>query len=240
VIPRFSAIALLLFASLALIPGRAAAGEGSSPRFVAELEKGRSQKIVAYGTSLTASAAWPAGLQQQLRGRFGRKVQVVNAAGNGMDSRWGLANLAERVLKEKPAAVLIEFTVNDALGQSKLSPRESAANLTEMIRRIRGCQPPCEVIVMIMNPPTGQALAKRAQIRRYESGYRSVAQRESCSLVDFSPLWRRMMAQEPARWQRYAPDGLHPTAAAGDEVILPYLLEKIGFTPPATRHPRGS
>ncbi len=220
---------LLIFA-----PGKSAAGEEGS-YFLHELEKGYSQKIVAYGTSLTASSRWPAGLQVELRERYGRKTKVVNAAGNGMDSRWGLAHLGERVLKEKPSAVLIEFAINDALAHSKLYPAESARNLTRMIRMIRSDYPQCEIILMIMNPPTGPALEKRPQIRQYEAVYRDVAKRENCQLIDFSKVWRRMISREPALWKHYAPDGLHPTPAAAEEVILPDLLRKIGLSSDSTR-----
>lgn len=226
----FAAIFPLFAILLALLPGRTLASEGS-PYFIRELERGHWQKIVAYGTSLTAAAAWPTSLQAQLRERFGWRATVVNAAGSGMDSRWGLANLSRRVLKQRPDVVLIEFTINDALAQSKLSVTESKANLTEMIQQIRAARPHCEVIVMIMNPPTGQALEKRSQIRHYESGYREVASKQSCRLIDFSPEWRRIIAHQPSRWRRYAADGLHPTPQACDEVILPNLLRKIGFTP---------
>jgi acyl-CoA thioesterase-1 len=239
VIPTLSAISAVFAILLAFVPGQARAG-GESPHFIYELEKGHSQKIVGYGTSLTASSAWPAKLQDKLRERFGRKAKVVNAAGAGMDSRWGLANLSGHVLKEKPDAVLIEFAINDALAQSKLSVKESGANLTQMVRAIREQRPQCEVIVMIMNPPTGLALEKRPQIRRYEAGYREVAKKESCPLVDFSPVWRRIIAREPARWNRYAPDGLHPIPQACDEVIVPNLLKKIGFDRQSTPDRRTS
>lgn len=238
-IPLSPATAFIFAFLLAVVSARTQPGQ-ESPQFLGELEKGNPQKIVGYGTSLTASSAWPAGLQAGLRERFGRKAKVVNAAGAGMDSRWGLANLDKRVLSKKPDAVLIEFTINDALAYSKLSPKESAANLTLMIRRIREQRPQCEVIVMIMNPPTGEALARRPHIRRYEAGYREVAKKESCLLIDFSPEWQRTITHDPARWQNYAPDGLHPTPQACDEVILPGLLRKIGFTRDSTSNRKHS
>jgi hypothetical protein len=52
-------------------------------------------------------------------------------------------------------------------------------------------------------------------------------------LVNFSPLWRNMIARQSDLWRAYVPDGLHPNTKACDEVILPYLLDKIGFVPPA-------
>jgi len=208
--------------------GQAVAGEGNS-QLMRQLELGDSQKIVTYGTSLTANSAWPAGLQATLHERFHHQAKIVNSAGGGKDSRWGVANLSSRVLKEKPDAVFIEFAINDALAGSKLSLKESAANLGQMIRLIRERRPQCEVIVMVMNPPTGEALEKRPNIRRYEEIYREVAKKESCRLIDFAPEWQRIITREPKRWRRYAPDGLHPTPQACDEVILPSLLKKLGI-----------
>jgi hypothetical protein len=57
-----------------------------------------------------------------------------------------------------------------------------------------------------------------------------VAKRNDCRFIDFSKVWRPMIARQPDRWTSYAPDGLHPNAAASREVVLPYFLEKIGFS----------
>ncbi len=205
---------------------------GAEANFLTELATGRFQKIVVYGTSLTANSAWPADLESTLREEYGWKFRVVNAAGGGKDSRWGLANLDRRVLRERPDTVFIEFAINDALASSRLGVGESMANLEQMIARIRGKRPFCDIIVMIMNPPTGEALEKRPHIRDYEEGYRRVAARNSCRLINFSAGWRAIITHRPDRWRSYAPDGLHPNRLAAREVILPYLLKKLGYPLP--------
>lgn len=209
----------------------AAAGtaDGGQANFLTELARGRSQRIVVYGTSLTANSAWPAEFERTLRAEYGGKARVVNAAGGGKDSRWGLANLDRRVLHERPDTVFIEFAINDALASSKLGVAESMSNLGQMILRIREARPSCDVIVMVMNPPTGEALSKRPAIRDYEAGYRRVAARHACRLISFSARWREIITRRPDLWRSYAPDGLHPNTAAAREVILPFLLEKTGF-----------
>ncbi|MES2658231.1 MAG: SGNH/GDSL hydrolase family protein [Verrucomicrobiota bacterium] len=221
---------ILAAAAIALLPGLLRA-EVSEAYFLTALAQGQRQKIVVYGTSLTANAAWPAELQSTLRASYGNKLRIINAAGGGKDSRWGLANLSSRVLVHRPDAVFIEFSINDALEDSKLGVGESMANLREMITGIRHELPYCDVIVMVMNPPTGPAFAKRSRIEDYQKGYRRVAEETSCRLISFSAVWRDIMTHHPDRWRSYAPDGLHPNKKAGDEVILPYLLRKIGFSP---------
>ncbi len=222
----------LAAAAITLLPSLLQA-EVTSAYFLTALEQGRSQRIVVYGTSLTANAAWPAELQDTLRASYSGKLRIINAAGGGKDSRWGLANLSSRVLDQRPDTVFIEFSINDALEPSNLSVSESMANLREMISLIRTGRPYCDVIVMVMNPPTGTALEKRSRIEDYQRGYRRVASETSCRLISFTAVWRDIIAREPERWQTYAPDGIHPNEKACREVILPYLLRKIGFSPPA-------
>lgn len=227
-----SLVKSLAMAALALVPGMLRA-EVSSAFFLTALKEGRRQKIVVYGTSLTANSAWPARFESTLRESHGNKLRLINAAGGGKDSRWGLANLNKRVIAEKPDTVFIEFAINDALEQSKLGVSESMANLEEMISSIRREVPFCDVIVMIMNPPTGEALEKRPRIEAYQDGCRRVAARSACRLINFAPLWRGMIRENPALWRSYVPDGLHPNERACREVIVPFLLEKTGYSPPA-------
>jgi lysophospholipase L1-like esterase len=217
----------LALAAAAALPARAA-----EANFLTVLAAGRHQTLVTYGTSLTANSAWPALLEETLRDAFGRRsVRVLNKAGGGKDSRWGLANLQERVIAKKPDTIFLEFAINDAVAASHLSVSESMGNLEQMIATIRRELPDCDIILMIMNPPAGDALRQRPEIRKYEAGWRRVAAEQHCWLVDFSWKWRKIASREPARWAALAPDGLHPKPRACREVILPYLLEKLGYDP---------
>ena len=149
-----------------------------------------------------------------------------------MDSRWGLAHFHDRVIAYRPDTVFIEFTINDALAGSKLSVAESMGNLEKMIGMLRHDRPYCDVIVMVMNPPTGEALKKRPQVDAYQNGYRLVAKKLACRFINFNPVWKSLMALHPQLWQSYAPDGLHPNKDACREVVLPYLLKAIGYRSP--------
>ncbi len=225
---------ILSLVVLFLAPGWLRA-EGSRAYFLTALEAGKRQRIVVYGTSLTANSAWPADLQESLCATYRRKVKVINSGGGGKDSRWGLANLSRRVIRQRPDVVFIEFTINDALAESQLSVSESMDNLSVMITRIRQERPYCDLVVMIMNPPTGNALEKRPNIAAYAAGYRRVAKELSCRLVDFSPLWNDIIRNQPDLWKAYVPDGIHPNRQAASELILPFLMEKLGQPAPANR-----
>jgi acyl-CoA thioesterase I len=215
-------------------------GGESSVRFLDALAGGKKQKIVLYGTSLTANAAWPAAFQKRLSAEFGRKAEVVNAARGGKDSRWGLAQIERRVVAEKPDAVFLEFAINDALKTSQLSLAESSWNLGRMIGAIRAGRPDCEIFLMVMNPPTGEQLARRSGIAGYEDACRQAARSHGTGLIDFGPTWSLMIRRQPSVWRKFAPDGIHPSAAASHEVILPHLLAHLGLPPSPSRRERPS
>ncbi len=231
--PWLMAFVCKILATMAVIFVPRLLGAESSPaHFLTALERGDRQKIVVYGTSLTANSAWPAEFQRSLHASYGYKLRIVNAASGGKDSRWGLANLRKRVLSEKPDTVFIEFSINDALEKSQLSVAESMENLTKMISIIRHEQTYCDVILMVMNPPTGKPLEERPKILSYHDGCRRVAIQTSCRLIQFAPLWREIISKQPELWREYVPDGIHPNKRACREVIVPYLLQKVGYALP--------
>jgi len=199
-------------------------------QFITALEQNQKQTIVLYGTSLTANSAWPAALTSTLKKKYGGRVKIINAAKGGMDSRWGLTNVSNRVIRKQPDAVFIEFTINDALQASLLSVRESRWNLKTMIGMIHAERPGCEIILMIMNPPTGTPLLQRPHYPDYAAAYRQVARKNEWQLIDFTPTWQQIIKRTPTLWNAYAPDGLHPNPQAAREVILPKLLKEIGFS----------
>jgi acyl-CoA thioesterase-1 len=224
---RFRTLPVLLALALSSLPSRG--GETPRIRFIDALVEGHKQKIVVYGTSLTANSEWPSLLKERLSEDFGKKAQITNAALGGMDSRWGLANVRKRVVAEAPDAVFIEFAVNDALASSKLSTAEARWDLEQMIGAIQSARPACQVILMVMNPPTGKPLEERRDYRKYEQVYRQVAQELSCPLIDFSGRWKSIIARQPERWRDYAPDGLHPNRQAAADVIMPMMLKQFGL-----------
>jgi acyl-CoA thioesterase I len=65
--------------------------------------------------------------------------------------------------------------MNDAFLPYETSVEEARRNLEQMIDRIQPALPACEIIVMVMNPPTGEHLAPRPQIEAYNQAHREVA-----------------------------------------------------------------
>ncbi len=94
---------------------RETTGTAGRPSFIRNLEAGRAQTIVTYGTSLTAGGAWPALLQGVLDRKYPGLATVINSGEGGQWSAWGVQNLEERVLQKNPDAVFIEFGINDAV-----------------------------------------------------------------------------------------------------------------------------
>lgn len=216
---------------LAFPPGLWAADGAPKSRFVQNLEAGRKQTLVAYGTSLTAIGAWVDQLRAVLDQQFPGRARVVNGAQGGANSDWGRDKLEERVLAHKPDAVLIEFSVNDAVQSRKATPSHARENLENMIGRIRKVNPECEVILQVMNPPVGHTRTARPNLSAYDQMYREVARERGLRLIDHGPAWIALMKNDPARFMRYCPDLIHPTRDGSLEVSTPAVLAGLGVAP---------
>lgn len=218
--------ALLLFSSL-----RSEGGEKS--RLVSNLEAGRKQTVVAYGTSLTAGGAWVEQLSAELGRRFPGQVTVINSGQGGQYSGWGVSNLQSRVLDKQPDAVFIEFSINDAYLPYSTTVAQARSNLETMADRILASKASCEIILMAMNPPIREHLAQRPKIEVYNQMYREVAAQRHFLLIDHYPNWQKILKTEPQRFNRYVPDGIHPNAEGCQAVITPSILHALGMEPAA-------
>jgi acyl-CoA thioesterase-1 len=218
-------LAPLLF----LNPGLCPAAEKAA--FVASLEAGKPQVIVTYGTSLTAGGDWVAQFGAALERKFPKLATIVNSAQGGMWSKWGVDNLEARVIAKKPDVVFIEFSINDAFLEYKTPVEDARKNLETMIDRTLAALPGCEIILMVMNPPTGEHLERRPKIADYEQVYRDVARARGLRLIDHSANWQAVLKSGDAAWKALVPDGIHPNAAGAQQVILPHLLQGIGLQP---------
>ncbi len=198
-------------------------------RLIANLAAGRKQTLVAYGTSLTQGGAWVGQLAAELERRFPGLATVINSGQGSMWSAWGAEHLDERVIAKKPDAVLIEFSINDAFLEYKTSVPQARANLAGMIDRIRAANRDCELVVMIMNPPTGVHLEARPDIAAYNQAYREVAAERRARLIDHYPNWKSLLDAEPARFAAYVPDGIHPNAEGYAAVVTPVILRGLGM-----------
>lgn len=199
---------------------------------VARLSSGRSQRVGFYGTSLTAAGAWVPQLTAALAGRFPGLLTTFNGAESGMHSRWGVENLDGRVLAHRPDALFIEFAVNDACARFGISVGEARANLENMIDRVLGQNPACDVILQVMNPvidrPEGHA-GWRPVLAAYQDNYRQVAHERGFLCIDHMPAWTELLVRDEAKFRAWVPDGLHPQAEGYSRLVTPEILRRLGM-----------
>ena len=234
--PKARLVRLLL--SAALMTGALNVRAGEVSRLVGHLEEGRKQTVVVYGTSLTAAGAWVGQFREELERRYPGRAVVINSGKSAMWSKWGLDNLDARVIEKRPDTVLIEFTINDAYLPYKTTVAQARANLETMTDRIRAAVPECEIILMVMNPPTGVHLERRPDIASYNQMVRDVAKERSFTLIDHYPAWERILTSDPKTFSAHVPDGIHPGPEGCRAVITPGILAGLGLSttnaPPAS------
>lgn len=207
-------------------------------RLIANLEAGRKQTVVAYGTSLTEGGAWVRQLSDALDGRYPGLATVINSGQYGVCSQWGVDHLQERVLAKQPDTVLVEFAVNDAYAPYRVSVEQARSNLVAMIDRIQATNSRCEILLMVMNPATGVPLSQRPRLESYNRMYRNVAARRQLPLIDHDPNWRQILRDNPTAFARYIPDGIHPNAEGCRVVITPAILGALGMADDAAEFQR--
>ena len=172
---------------------------------VTNLEAGKKQTVITYGTSLTSGGAWVHQLKAALDSSYPGQVNLINSGKGAMWSTWGVKNLDERVIQRKPDTILIEFAINDAFLNYKTPVALAQTNLEEMIDRILKSNPDCEIILMAMNPPVGVHLERRPKIKEYYQMYRNVAKARKLMLIDHYPAWEKILNQDAALYKKYVP-----------------------------------
>jgi acyl-CoA thioesterase-1 len=158
------------------------------------------------GTSLTAgfglddptTEAYPAVIQR-LANSAGVKALVVNAGLSGETSA-GALRRADWLLKQKPDVVVIETGANDGL--RGLNPDSTAANLRQLIDRIRAENSSARVLLLQMEAPTNLGAD---YTRTFHAVFGKVAAEEH---VPLAPFFLNGVAGIPRLNQA---DGIHPT-----------------------------
>ncbi|MBE7464596.1 MAG: SGNH/GDSL hydrolase family protein [Planctomycetes bacterium] len=208
------------------------AAEG--PSFIKNLEAGRPQTIVTYGTSLTASSAWPKLFEALLNKKFPGLAKFVNGAASGMWSDWGVKNLDAKVLAANPDAVFIEFGINDAVTRFNATTEIARGNLENMIDRIQKQRPACQIVLLTMNCASGEAEARRGnKTAEFYQVYRDVAKARNLLLIDLYPVWKDLLDKQPDEFKKLVPDLLHPSKEGSEKVTLPALAAAFNL-PTAT------
>lgn len=144
-----------------------------------------------------------------------------------MWSTWGVQHLEDSVISRKPDAVLIEFAINDAFVPYHTSPQLAQLNLEYMINRLMLCNPDCEIILQLMNPPTGQHAADRPELAAYYEVYRTVATKYGLMLIDHDSYWKDILSAGIETFLTHVPDGIHPNAESARSLIAPYVLRAL-------------
>ncbi|MEI6534180.1 MAG: SGNH/GDSL hydrolase family protein [Verrucomicrobiaceae bacterium] len=199
--------------------------------FIQNLDAGKTQTIITYGTSLTAAGAWVNQLGAELEKRFPGRAKIINSAESGMWSKWGVDNLYKRVVEKTPDTVIIEFAINDAFLKYATTVDQARQNLENMIERINKARPASEIILMTMNVPIGEHFTKRPKIEDYYEMYRDVAKHRHFLLIDHEPNWHKVLKQGETDYKKFVPDGIHPNAEGCGKIILPELMSALGLSP---------
>ncbi len=207
--------------------GTLTANEVAPARFISELARGHKQRVVLYGTSITAHDFWGKDLRRALEKRFPGLSEVINAAHSGWNSADGLRDLETRVLDKHPDALILEFGVNDAVLRFHISTNTARKNLEAMIDRVLASNPHCEIILQTMNAATGVPGTTRPNLNDYYEVYRLVARDRKLTLVDHYPNWKRILDRNVASYAAFVPDGIHPTRAAAAAVVSPVLWASL-------------
>lgn len=223
---RLAKIPALLLVFPALAGG---AGVQGASRLVANLEAGKEQTVVVYGTSLTDGTVWVRQLRKALEANYPGLATVIDSARKGMWSQWGVDNLESLVIARNPDTVLIEFAINDACLDYNTPVAAARSNLDLMIGRIVEARPEAEIVLMTMNPPVGIHLLRRPQIRDYYQMYREAAGARNLLLIDHTRNWEQILEADRELFDRYVPDGIHPGPEGCAAVITPAILAALGI-----------
>lgn len=217
----------------------AGCGSGSSgglfpsSRLVGNLQAGKAQTVVAFGTSLSSNifSSWFRQLDEDLERLYPGQATLLDRAFGGATSDWGVEHLDALLLNEAPDTVFIEFGINDAKLVNMVSLGQAEWNLLNMLDRIQAALPNCEIILMTMNPPRGPNLAGRRDYGAYYQMYRDVAERRRLKLIDHEPNWDELLATDPALFNQYIADTIHPTEEGSLAIITPEMNQQLGLEP---------
>ena len=210
-------------------------------RLIDNLEAGRPQVVVAYGTSLTAGGSWVQELETTLTERYPGLATVLNRGGSGQWSEWGVVNLQSLVISEKPDTVFLEFAINDSVARFNCPVGLAKANLETMLERLTTSLPHVEIFLMTMTPGDGYPAAHfshRQNVAAYYEMVRAVARRRGCRLIDHHANWNILQAQDRQRFSSYVPDTVYPTAVGCARVVTPAILAALGLTGSGRRQVR--
>lgn len=136
-------------------------------RFFDKLKKDKKATVVFYGDSITAGCNssgtefggntkphapnWATMVTDYLNKQFDVKINYVNTAIGGKNTKWGIDNVEERVSAYNPDLLVLSFGMNDGM----LSKEEHALQIKKIIDSVRNNNPQCDIVLIsptIINP----------------------------------------------------------------------------------------
>lgn len=179
------------------------------------------RRILILGTSLTSRGDWVATLERRLRD-CALGVTVERLARPGASSRWGLTALRERLAKDVPDFLVIEFSGNDASLKNGFPLPISRMLHRQMISEARAAG--TIVVLATMSPAWRRNAWERPGQRRYHALYRDLARESDVGLIDTIPDWDTLSTSRRAV---LVPDNLHPTFEAMNTITVPAFEEAL-------------
>lgn len=175
------------------------------------------------GTSLTSkrtSGAWIDRFQRRMQLTTERPIRCYDFGAPGRTSLYGLQNL-DMPLRMKPAVAVLEYGMNDAWPPAGISTTEFRSNIEAICAAFVAQSPATRVFLMTMNPAIAPGASDVPNLLAYYQELRNVASAKGLGLIDVTPAWGVPTSAQ-------LPDGIHPTDAAIDAVLLPFLLATLG------------
>lgn len=177
--------------------------------------------IATLGTSLTAGTgatrSFHLDLQRALSVGKESAVRTYNFGVGGGYTTDGLTKVAE-VVRLRPKAVTVEFTMNDCL----LDVPTAQANTITILDQLKVGLPDSQIFLLILNKVVGSSgsATARAGVNTFNDMYRSLAVSQGVGLIDTWAAWATATLTD-------IPDGVHPTVAANITYALPGMVAAL-------------
>jgi lysophospholipase L1-like esterase len=214
-------------------------------RLVDNLQAGKDQTIVVYGTSLTEKGAWVGQLEEWLNSQGWRgRATILNKGLSGSTTKThGIVNVERDVISSGADGVFIEFGMNDCIQRlaepDAKPPRLTDApisvpldtfreNLESIILRIKEGLPEAELFLLTMNPAADSAQTPnsgrfRSALPEYYQAVRDVGAAHSVRVIDTHADWLALQQSAPEKLKSHIPDGVHPVPSGCAAITTPAI-----------------
>ena len=133
--------------------------------------------------------SYPELVRRHLQERYQGKVELVNLAVDGRDTRWGLT-MIPKVAEAKPDLVIVAFGMNDSAGRSA---QEYQANTAAIVAGIRERLPESEfILVASMLGNRGWTRLQHTRFPEYRDALAKL-QGPGIAVADVTSIWTRFL-----------------------------------------------